>query len=142
MKTICAILMLGLSVPFVSVAQTGLKEAFAGEFMVGAALNTSVFTGTNRTEAAIVEKQFNTISPENVLKWESIHPNAGKFDFSLADQYVAFGEKHKMFIIGHNLIWHSQTPDWVFHKQDGSLVDRDTLLARMYEHISTVVGRY
>jgi endo-1,4-beta-xylanase len=134
--------MLGLTVPLASVAQTSLKEAFAGEFFVGAALNTSVFTESNRIEAAIVEKQFNSISPENVLKWESIHPKPGKYDFSLADKYVAFGEKHKMFIIGHNLIWHSQTPDWVFHKPDGSLLDRDTLLARMHEHIATVVGRY
>ena len=143
MKTVCAMLMLGLGVPFAGIAQTTLKQAFAKDFLVGAALNTSVFTESNRTEATIVEKQFNTISPENVLKWESVHPEPGKYDFSLADKYVAFGEKHKMFIIGHNLIWHSQTPDWVFHKADGrSLVDRDTLLARMHEHIATVVGRY
>src|SRR6185437_8421827 len=129
MKTVCAMLILGLGVPFAGIAQTTLKQAFAKDFLVGAALNTSVFTESNRTEAAIVEKQFNTISPENVLKWESVHPEPGKYDFSLADKYVAFGEKHKMFIIGHNLIWHSQTPDWVFHKADGrSLVDRDTLL--------------
>ncbi len=142
MKTVCAILILGLCVTCAGVAQTNLKEAFAGEFMVGAALNTSVFTESNQTDAAIVEKQFNTISPENVLKWESIHPDPDKYDFSLADKYIAFGEKHKMFIIGHNLIWHSQTPDWVFHKVNGTLVDRETLLERMHEHISTVVGRY
>jgi endo-1,4-beta-xylanase len=76
------------------------------------------------------------------LKWESVHPTPGKYDFSLADRYVAFGVENKMFIIGHNLIWHSQTPDWVFKNGDGSPVDRATLLARMREHISTVVGRY
>lgn len=142
MKAFCAVLIFGMGLPLVGAAQTTLKDAFANDFMVGAALNASVFTEENRKEAAIVEAQFNTISPEDVLKWESIHPQPGKFDFSLADRYVAFGVKNKMFIIGHNLIWHSQTPDWVFHNADGSLVDRDTLLARMREHISTVVGRY
>ena len=47
-----------------------------------------------------------------------------------------------MFIIGHNLVWHSQTPKWVFQDEKGNPVDRDTLLARMSNHISTVVGRY
>ncbi len=142
MKAFCAVLIFGVCLPAVGVAQTTLKDVFADYFMVGAALNSSVFTEQSRKEAAIVETQFNTISPEDVLKWESIHPEPGKFDFSLADRYVAFGVKNKMFIVGHNLIWHSQTPDWVFHNADGSLVDRDTLLARMKEHISTVVGRY
>ena len=47
-----------------------------------------------------------------------------------------------MFIVGHNLIWHQQTPKWVFQDDKGNPVDRDTLLARMHDHISTVVGRY
>jgi endo-1,4-beta-xylanase len=126
----------------VAAEPAALKGVFANDFLVGAALNESIFTGQNARNAAIVEKQFNTISPEDVLKWESVHPEPGKFDFSKADRYVEFGMKHKMFIIGHNLIWHSQTPDWVFKKADGTPADRDTLLARMHEHISIVVGRY
>ena len=47
-----------------------------------------------------------------------------------------------MFIVGHTLIWHSQTPDWVFRDDQGKPVDREMLLARMREHIFTVVGRY
>src|SRR5437868_5063388 len=133
MKRLCAILVLGMCLPWVAAAQGILKDAFTNDFLVGAALNSSVFTSENKTEAAIVETQFNTISPENVLKWESVHPDLGRYDFSLADRYVAFGVKNRMFIIGHNLIWHSQTPDWVFQKVDGSPVDRETLLARMHD---------
>jgi endo-1,4-beta-xylanase len=131
-----------MCLPGAAPAQSTLKDAFTNNFRVGAALNTSVFTGENKAEASIVETQFNTISPENVLKWESVHPAAGKYDFSLADRYVEFGVKNKMFIVGHNLIWHSQTPDWVFHNADGTPANRETLLARMREHIATVVGRY
>jgi endo-1,4-beta-xylanase len=47
-----------------------------------------------------------------------------------------------MVIIGHTLVWHSQTPQWVFEDDSGKPVDRDTLLKRMHAHISTVVGRY
>jgi endo-1,4-beta-xylanase len=121
---------------------TTLKSAFKNDFLIGAALNESQFCESNAEEAAIVKTQFNSISPENVLKWEKIHPLPGQYDFTLADRYVAFGLKYKMFIVGHNLIWHSQTPGWVFRDDQGNFVDRDTLLARMREHIFTVVGRY
>jgi endo-1,4-beta-xylanase len=55
---------------------------------------------------------------------------------------VAFGEKHHMVIIGHTLVWHNQTPRWVFQDDKGTPVDRETLLGRMRDHIHTVVGRY
>ena len=123
-------------------AQTTLKEAFQKDFLIGAALNPAQFSEANSVEAAIVKRQFNSISPENVLKWEMIHSKPGEFNFTLADRYVDFGVTNKMFIIGHTLIWHSQTPDWVFRDDKGNYVDRDTLLARMREHIFAIVGRY
>jgi endo-1,4-beta-xylanase len=55
---------------------------------------------------------------------------------------MAFGEKRHMFIVGHNLVWHSQVPDWVFRDDKGNLVDREALLKRMHDHIQTVAGRY
>ena len=123
-------------------AQTTLKDAFKDDFLVGAALNQRVFTGQNAMEAALAKTQFDTISPENVLKWGLVHPERGVFDFSAADRYVAFGRENGMFIVGHNLIWHQQTPAWVFQDDQGNPVDRATLLNRMREHILTVVGRY
>ncbi len=55
---------------------------------------------------------------------------------------MAFGEKYKMHVVGHTLVWHVQTPDWVFQDKSGRLLDRESLLARMREHIFTVMGRY
>jgi len=123
-------------------AQTTLKEAFQNDFLIGVALNPEQFCQANSAEATIVKRQFNSISPENVLKWEVIHPLPGKYDFTLADRYVDFGVTNKMFVVGHTLVWHSQTPDWVFRDDKGNFVDRETLLARMREHIFAVAGRY
>jgi endo-1,4-beta-xylanase len=47
-----------------------------------------------------------------------------------------------MFVVGHTLVWHNQTPRWVFQDEKGNPVDRETLLNRLREHIFTVVGRY
>jgi len=121
---------------------TTLKDAFRGAFRVGAALNANQFSERDARGAALVKAQFNTITPENVLKWEAVHPRLDVYDFSAADQYVAFGERNGMFVIGHTLVWHSQTPRWVFQDANGQSVTRDTLLARMRDHIHTLVGRY
>ncbi len=124
-------------------AQTpALKEVFKGSFLVGAALNPAQFTETNARDAALIKAQFNTITPENVLKWALIHPQPGSYSFDLPDRYVAFGETNHMFIVGHNLVWHNQTPAWVFQDDKGNPLDRETLLKRLHDHIQTVVGRY
>lgn len=119
-----------------------LQQAYKGDFYIGAAINTAEITGQEKTGDAIVVQQFNSISPENALKWENVHPEPGKYDFSLPDQYVAFGRSHHMWIVGHNLVWHNQVPAWVFRDDQGHLLTRDALLARMKDHIVTVVGRY
>jgi endo-1,4-beta-xylanase len=123
-------------------APTSLKAAYKGDFVIGAAINAAQITGQDARGDAIVTAQFNSISPENVLKWALVHPQPDKYDFTLADQYVAFGRKHHMFIVGHNLVWHNQVPEWVFHDDHGNLLTRDALLARLRDHIHTVVGRY
>ena len=123
-------------------AQTTLKDAFKNDFLIGAALNEAEFTGQNITAVALIKAQFNSISPENALKWDSVHPKPGVFDFTAADRYVKFGERNGMFVVGHTLIWHNQTPKWVFQDKKGNPVGRRTLLKRMREHIFTVVRRY
>ena len=123
-------------------AQPGLKDVFADDFYIGAALNYDQISGKDPKAIAIMEKHFNTITPENILKWEAVHPEPNKYNFEPADRYVALGEKNRMFIVGHTLIWHHQTPDWVFKDANGNDVDRETLLKRMKDHILTIVGRY
>ena len=128
--------------PAAAPAQPALKDAFAQTFLIGAALNTAQFEESDTVGAALVKKHFNTISPENVLKWEWVHPRPGVYDFTRTDRYVDFGTRNGMFIVGHTLVWHNQTPRWVFEDASGNPVSRDTLLARLRDHIHTVVGRY
>lgn len=127
-----------------------LKDAFKNNFPIGVAINQKQFTGQDSNGATLITSQFNSISPENVLKWEKVHPRPGTngYDFAPGDAYVAFGEQHQMLIIGHTLVWHEQTPRWVFQDENGrslrgtNAADRELLLQRMREHIHTVVGHY
>jgi endo-1,4-beta-xylanase len=123
-------------------SSAGLKGAFRDAFMVGAALSPRQFEGLDTASVALVAREFNSATPENVLKWERVHPQPDRYDFAPSDAYVAFAEKYGMFIVGHTLVWHSQTPRWVFENGQGQPLTRDELLARMKDHITTVVGRY
>jgi endo-1,4-beta-xylanase len=141
MKLILAVLLCGFSLSAYG-QETSLKETFKGSFRVGAALNENQISGRSPEAAKLAAEQFNSITPENLLKWESVHPQQGKYNFEPADKFVEFGEKHGMFIVGHTLVWHSQTPNWVFEDEEGKPLTRDALLERMRGHIHTVVGRY
>lgn len=123
-------------------AQVALKDAFQGSFRIGAALNRAQIEEQDARGVALVIQHFNAITPEDILKWEPVHPRPGVYDFEVADRYVAFGEKYHMFIVGHTLVWHNQTPGWVFQDKKGRPVSRRALLKRMREHIRKVVGRY
>ena len=119
-----------------------LKDVYADYFLVGVAVNAWTVRGEDTAAARVAEEQFNTITPENALKWERVHPEPGRYDFAVPDQFVTFGEQNGMVLIGHTLVWHNQTPRWVFEDATGKPVNRDTLLQRMRDHIQTVVGRY
>ncbi|MGO9096891.1 MAG: endo-1,4-beta-xylanase [Bryobacteraceae bacterium] len=123
-------------------AQTSLREILKGRFLLGAALNDAQIAGQDPRALAIVARHFNSISPENVLKWDAIHPEPDRFEFAAADQFAALGAKHGLFVVGHALVWHEQTPSWVFEGAPGTALDPELLLSRLRTHIRTVVGRY
>src|SRR5476651_2482933 len=100
-------------------ASITLKDAFKGIFYVGVAVNPGQFNGTNAQGAALVAREFNCITAENAMKWDALEPQEGQFRFEQADQFVEFGVKNNMVIIGHNLCWHSQLPGWVSQPAPG-----------------------
>lgn len=136
------------SLPFVKVNamsnalnDMGIGAAFKDHFSVGVALNTSILTESNSQKRDIVASEFTTISPENLLKWERIKPD-GQWFWDNADKYVDFGTQNNMYTVGHTLVWHSQIPQSEFFDEENNPLGRGALLAKMHEHISTLVGRY
>ena len=106
-----------------------LKDTYKKYFYVGVAINRNMATGTtnqddlfartpeqNARDIALIKEQFNQIAPENDLKWAVVQPQPGPdgYNFGPADAYVDFGLTNKMYLVGHTLVWHNQTPNWVF----------------------------
>ena len=122
--------------------EVGLKDALAGKFFMGAAMSGDMILGEDSASLEIIHQHFNSVVAENCMKSGPIHPEEGKYDFSLADRFIEFAEEHKLYTVGHCLVWHSQAPAWFFTNVQGNEVSREVLIERMKEHISTVVGRY
>lgn len=141
-KTLTYAVLASVSLGFIQKSEPTLKDAFKQDFYVGAALNGRQISGQDTKAIALIKQQFNTISPENLLKWEAVHPQPDKYNFKPADDYVAFGQQNKMFIVGHTLMWHQQTPKWVFEDATGKPATREVVLKRLEDHINAVVGRY
>lgn len=119
-----------------------LKEAYKDAFRMGVAVNEAIVSGADKASQDIVRRQFNSITVENVMKAGPINPQPGVFNFGPADAFVAFGESNGMFIVGHTLVWHNQTPDWFFKDEKGNTNSSAAQVERLRKHIETVAGRY
>lgn len=114
-----------------------LKDVFKKDFLIGAAINGTQIEEKDAGAAILLPQHFNSITPENIMKCEIIHPEWDRYNFNLADKYVAYGKKHNMFVIGHTLVWYSQLAPFVKR-----IRSKDSLSLFMTNHINTVAGRY
>ena len=119
-----------------------LKAVYKDAFLIGAAVNPAITSGADKVSQDIVIKQFNAITVENVMKAAVINPKPGVYNFEPADDFVAFGEKHHLFIVGHTLVWHNQCPDWFFTNAEGKPNTKEQQIERLRSHIKAVAGRY
>lgn len=119
-----------------------LKDVYKNAFLIGAAVTPAITSGRDKASHDIVVKHFNSITVENVMKAALINPQPGVYNWGPADDFVSFGEKHKMFIIGHTLVWHNQVPAWFFTNAEGKPNTKEQQIERLRSHIEAVAGRY
>lgn len=135
-------LLLGTGIAVAQSDTPTLRGVFKDDFPIGVALSAPQVNGKNARAGEIAARQFSALTAENEMKWSSLHPEPDHYDFEAADAYAEFASRNSMALIGHTLVWHGQTPDWVFKGKDGGDATREELLARMKAHIGNVVGRY
>ena len=124
----------------VSSSQTfnkSLKSHFENKFFTGVAINESTILGKDDKSYQIVNNQFNSITPENSLKWMYIQPKPNQFDFNTADQYVQMGLDNGMYIVGHALVWHAQLAEFMQETKNKS-----EFRSHVENHINRLVKRY
>ena len=121
---------------------SGLADAYAGQFLIGTAVKSSTLMSALHDKNAPECREFNAFTAENAMKWQHVQPQPGAYSFVMADQLIQLAQRCDGQVIGHTLVWHQQTPAWVFEDDAGQAVSREVLLSRLREHIFTLVGRY
>jgi endo-1,4-beta-xylanase len=89
-------------------------------------------------EVEVIQTEFNGMTPENAMKWESTEPSRGNFTFADGDRHAAFAAQNKLYLRCHTLVWHSQLPTWV----SGGGFDNATLIQVMEDHIKALATRW
>ncbi|GAB3049865.1 endo-1,4-beta-xylanase [Stenotrophomonas tumulicola] len=123
-------------------AHATLKQAYANDFLVGVALDDDQVHGREAGAQALVLQQFDSITAENEMKPERLHPAPDVYDFSRGDAFVEFGRRNGLFVVGHTLLWHVQTPGWMFTDSAGRPNTAEVQLQRLRDYIDTVAGHY
>jgi endo-1,4-beta-xylanase len=121
-----------------------LKQNLSSYFTIGAAIRPSDTAGLH---AELLKKHFNSITAENAMKWDSLEPVEGHTDFTIADSLVRFAKTNNMRVRGHTLVWHQQTPSWVFKDEHGANLlptpeGKALLLRRLEKHVREVVSHF
>ena len=116
-----------------------LKDAYKNYFAIGVAVSPRALASD---EAVLIRQHFNSQTAENAMKMAPIHPKESEYFWKDADAIVAFAQSNNCKMRGHTLVWHNQTPDWLFKDESGKKVSKEVLLQRLRAHIQAVVGRY
>jgi endo-1,4-beta-xylanase len=117
-----------------------LRAAAGDRLLIGAAVMSHQLEDPKL--ATLVAEQFNCLTAENEMKPENLQPAKGKFNFAPADKIAEFADKHGMKVVGHTLVWHQQTPKWMYQDDAGNPLPREQALANMRAHIDTVMKHY
>jgi endo-1,4-beta-xylanase len=123
----------------IATGNKGLKDYYKDYFPIGVAVAPRQLTGP---DSVLILQEFNSLTPENAMKMDPIHPEENRYYWKDADAIVAFAQRHHLRVRGHNLCWHDQAPRWMFVDNKGNTVSKEVLLKRLKDHITTVVKRY
>jgi endo-1,4-beta-xylanase len=104
---------------------------------IGTAVDTTALAN-DATYRRLVAEQFSTVTPENVMKWQIVEPQRGRYDFSAADELVRFARAHGQKVRGHTLVWHNQLPTWL---TSGTWTPAQ-LRSILRQHIFTEAGHF
>jgi endo-1,4-beta-xylanase len=126
--------------------QTGIPSVrdVVTEFPVGAAITAAETVGVH---GQLLAKHFSSVTPGNALKWDATEPAENSFSYAQADPLIAYAKAHDLAVRGHTLVWHNQTPAWVFTDAAGAPMtatpeNKELLLARLTNHIRNVAAHY
>ncbi len=93
-------------------------------------------------EKQLAATQFNLVVAENECKMGNIYRGPDQFDFTGPDRLLKFARENKQDMRWHTLVWHQQSPKWIFDDGKGGKASKEQLEERLKHYIMTVGERY
>ena len=93
-------------------------------------------------EKQLAATQFNLVVAENECKMSSVYKGPDQFDFTGPDRLLKFARENKQDMRWHTLVWHQQSPKWIFDDGKGGKASKEQLEERLKHYIMTVGERY
>ncbi|WP_433317795.1 endo-1,4-beta-xylanase [Micromonospora chersina] len=90
----------------------------------------------------LAASEFSTVTAENAMKWESLEPTRGTYNWGPADQLVAFAKQNNQRVRGHVLVWHNQLPGWLTSGVADGSISTAELRDILRNHITAVVTHF
>ena len=90
----------------------------------------------------IAASEFSSVTAENVMKWESLEPTRGQYDWSQADALIDFAKQNRQSVRGHVLVWQNQLPSWLTDGVNAGTISDDELRSLLRQHITNVVTHF
>ena len=131
----------GRSAPTVPITGTLGQLAGRDDLFFGTAVDTTALAN-EPTYRARVASEFTSVTPENVMKWDTIEPQQGVLNFAPADTLVSFAEANHQRVRGHNLVWHNQIPSWLTTGVANGSITPSMLLDILHQHITDEVTHF
>lgn len=88
-----------------------LKDVFAADFLIGAALQ-AVQATSGGIDQTVAEQHFNSVTAEFEMKANIIAPTQGSFNYGPGDELLAFARANGADLRGHALLWYRSTPNY------------------------------
>jgi endo-1,4-beta-xylanase len=128
----------GITTPEQAITGAGSLKAHAAMrgLLAGCAVNAALLR-EDKGYRTLLAEQCSIVVPENCMKWHTLRPTADTYDFTDADNLVAFAEAHGIKVRGHNFVWHESIPEWF-----AATVNKDNAQKFLVDHIHAVGGRY
>ncbi|MFI6760820.1 endo-1,4-beta-xylanase [Micromonospora sp. NPDC050417] len=91
---------------------------------------------SDSTYVGILNREFNSVTAENEMKWDATEPSQNQFNYANADRIVNSARANGQQVRGHALAWHSQQPGWAQNMSGTAL--RNAML----NHVTQVATYY
>ncbi|MDN4604964.1 endo-1,4-beta-xylanase [Paenibacillus sp. F6_3S_P_1C] len=116
-----------------------LKDIYEDDFLIGNIVNPATF---DETRLKLLKKHHNVVTFENDMKPDYAYNADRQFDFTAEDALVQRVKDAGLDLHGHVLVWHAQSPTWLYTAASGEPLSREEALTNLRTHVKTVVEHF